>query len=72
MQQDTILLGHEGQKLRPDIQVIGGPDLGEANSLVPLEIGPGRRKKKVRIKLIDEERRNLRITVFRSEFGRGF
>jgi hypothetical protein len=72
MQQDAVLLDHGGQKLCSDMQVVGGPDFGKADTFVSLKIGPDRREKNVRVKLTDHERRNLRVAVFRSEFGRGF
>ena len=55
---------NDGQESCVNIKLSWGPNARKINAAVSAEIGPNTRPEQVRAKLTDQERRNLRVTVF--------
>jgi hypothetical protein len=67
MQKESILARHDGQTGRVHVEVLPGPYLGQANSIIPTKIND-RRIEQVRAKFAHHQRGNADIAVFGTNF----
>lgn len=64
VQQSNFRLSDDAYKVHINVELSRRPNLRQIGVVVPPKGPPMRRAKKVRAKLTDDERRNLRVYVF--------